>query len=201
MEAAFLVPVKAFHLAKRRLRGHLPDTDRIRLARWLAERVLGALDGRAVFVACDDDAVAQWARQHGAEVLWGPGLGLNGAVDAGVAEIAECGFDHVTICHGDLPFPASLPTVAIANTIVLVPDRRGEGTNVISRPVAVDFPAQYGPDSFPAHLAAANATGLTVRVRRDAELSLDFDTIDDAHDPMVQPLVRELLGHTGMGER
>ena len=66
------------------------------------------------FVACDDDAVAQWAESLGATVLWGPGLGLNGAVDAGVETIAGKGFDDVIISHGDLPIPRSLPALARA---------------------------------------------------------------------------------------
>ena len=33
------------------------------------------------FVACDDERVAEWAEAHGAHVSWGPGLGLNGAID------------------------------------------------------------------------------------------------------------------------
>ena len=34
-----------------------------------------------MFVACEDEAVASWADAIGAEVLWTPGLGLNGAVE------------------------------------------------------------------------------------------------------------------------
>ena len=36
-------------------------------------------------VVCDDDEVRTWAEGQGAEVIWTPGLGLNGAVAAGVA--------------------------------------------------------------------------------------------------------------------
>lgn len=193
--------MKAFHLAKRRLRGHIPDTDRIRLARWLATRVLAATSDHPTFVACDDENVARWASDHDATVIWGPGLGLNGAVDAAADRLANDGFDHVTVCHGDLPFPDRLVEVAVAGTIVLVPDHRGDGTNVVSRPLTIDFPAQYGQGSFAAHLDAASATGLAVEVRTDDELELDFDTIDDARNPRIEPLVRDLLGHSGIGER
>ena len=61
-----------------------------------------------MFVACDDDEVAAWADAAGAEVLWSPGLGLNGAVDAGRATIAGKGFDHIVIAHSDLPLAADL---------------------------------------------------------------------------------------------
>ena len=39
-------------------------------------------------VACDDDEVAAWAGTCGAEVLWTPGLGLNGAIEHSV-EVSE----------------------------------------------------------------------------------------------------------------
>ena len=61
-----------------------------------------------MFVACDDDDVASWADAAGAEVLWSPGLGLNGAVDAGRATIAGKGFDHLVIAHSDLPLAHDL---------------------------------------------------------------------------------------------
>lgn len=203
MQAAFLVPVKAFHLAKQRLRGHVLDTDRNRLARWMADAVLAAIGERPTFVACDDDQVAEWATSRGAHVLWGPGLGLNGAVDVGVAQIADAGFDHVTICHGDLPLPESLPDVARSDTIVLVPDRRGEGTNVVSRPVDVELPASYGYGSFGVHLrlALSNRSNCAVSIRHDLGLSLDFDTVEDLEHPRIAPLARALLGHTGKGDQ
>ncbi len=83
MEPAVLIPVKAFHSAKARLSPTVTAADRATLARWMAGRVIDAVRPLPTFVACDDDAVAQWAESLGATVLWGPGLGLNGAVDAG----------------------------------------------------------------------------------------------------------------------
>ena len=68
------------------------------------------------FVACDDDEVAAWADEHGAEVLWSPGLGLNGAVDAGRATIAGKGFDHVVVAHSDLPLAHDLRRSSAAGT-------------------------------------------------------------------------------------
>jgi 2-phospho-L-lactate/phosphoenolpyruvate guanylyltransferase len=138
-----------------------------------------------VFVACDDDVVAGWAEESGASVLWGPGLGLNGAIDHGVNTIAGKGFDHVVIAHGDLPLPAALASVVRKDTIVLVPDRRSDGTNVLARPCRVDLPADYGGGSYRRHLEAAIGTGIAVSVRRDPHLSIDVDTIADCRHPDV----------------
>jgi 2-phospho-L-lactate guanylyltransferase len=183
VDAALLVPVKAFSLAKARLIGVLADDDRARLARTMAERVVRSMS--PAFVACDDPEVAEWAERLGATVVWGPGLGLNGAVDLGVATVAAAGFDHVVVSHGDLPMPAALASVARTGTIVLVPDRRRDGTNVLARPVDVALPASYGGGSFQRHLEAALASGRRVSVRCDAELSIDLDTAVDLRHPWV----------------
>lgn len=201
MSTALLVPVKAFGAAKGRLRGHLTGAERERLARWTATRVLAAGRDLATFVACDHPEVAEWATAHGASVLWGPGLGLNGAVDEAVAGIAAAGFHRVTIAHADLPNPAGLGALAHAapgrDAIVLVPDRRGDGTNVLSRPTGVDLPAQYGAASFGRHLALALAAGVPVTVRADPNLSVDIDTPADLAHPLVARLLPEALAVTG----
>jgi 2-phospho-L-lactate guanylyltransferase len=183
VDAALLVPVKAFHRAKARLTGVVSDDERARLARLMAERVVCSL--APVFVACDDGEVAEWAERLGASVVWAPGLGLNGAVDEGVAVVTAAGFDYVVVSHGDLPMPAALGDVARADTVVLVPDRRRDGTNVLARPTDVSLAASYGGGSFQRHLDAALATGRRVSVRFDAELSIDLDTEADLTHPWV----------------
>ncbi len=189
MQLAVLVPVKRFTAAKGRLRGVVPDDQRARLARWMAELVLDACDGFERFVACDDPAVREWAEAHGATVVWGPELGLNRAVDDGVAEIARRGFDHVIVSHADLPLPAALPHVARPGTITLVPDRRLDGTNVMSFPVAERIAASYGGGSFRRHLADAERSAVSVEIRRDHFLSIDLDTVDDLHHPLVEEVL------------
>ncbi len=193
-----LIPIKAFHAAKGRLSGWLPDSDRARLARWMAERVVTAARALPTFVACDDDEVAHWAELQGAHVLWGPGLGLNGAIDQGVDTLAGKGADHVIISHGDLPLAENLSQFVRSGHVVLVPDRRRDGTNVMSRPCDVRLRAAYGAGSFRSHLAAALAADLPVSVRIDARLSIDIDTIDDCRDPLVAPLLRTVLGEAAL---
>jgi 2-phospho-L-lactate guanylyltransferase len=190
VQTAVLVPVKSFRSAKRRLADWLPVEERQRLARWMAERVIAAVHPLPVFVACDDELVAEWAVAQGAQVSWGPGLGLNGAIDHGVESIAGLGIDHVVVAHGDLPFPAALRGVAREGQVVIVPDRRRDGTNVLSRPTSVSMRAEYGAGSFGRHLETALRSGLPVSVRLDAHLSIDVDTIADCRHPEVAPLLR-----------
>ncbi len=194
METAALIPIKSFQAAKARLAPVLSAADRERLARWMATRVIDALRPMPTFVACDDEGVADWADGLGAGVLWGPGLGLNGAIDVGVDTLAGKGIEHVLIAHGDLPRPETLGDVALPGTIVLVPDRRRDGTNVVARPTDVALPAEYGAGSFDRHLIAALATGVAVQVRSDVFLSIDVDTVDDCRHPVAAAVLRPFLG-------
>ncbi|MGH9271518.1 MAG: 2-phospho-L-lactate guanylyltransferase [Ilumatobacteraceae bacterium] len=188
MEAAVLMPVKRFSAAKGRLSGLLDGDRRAELARWLANRVAAAAD-LPLFVACDDDEVVGWADGAGAEVLWSPGLGLNGAVDAGRATMTDKGFDHVVIAHSDLPLASSLASLATPGTICLVPDRRRDGTNVLSLPHDAPVAASYGGGSFSRHLDQAMRSGCRVEVRADARLAIDVDNPDDLRHPAVEPLL------------
>jgi len=181
-----LIPVKRFDAAKGRLAGVVDGPSRARLAQCMATGVIRSCHPLDVFVACDSDDVADWAAEHGAAVIWGPGLGLNGAIDDGVAAIADAGYDQVIISHADLPHPTTLPTVARAGTVTLVPDRRRDGTNVLSFPLTDAIVAAYGPGSFNRHFEAAQALGIAVEVRTDHDLSLDVDTPGDLAHPRIK---------------
>jgi len=193
VNAVVLVPVKAFADAKARLGTVLADADRQRLARWTSARVLAAAGELPTYVACDDEDVAAWSREHGATVLWHPGVGLNAAVNNSVAELREAGVTDVIVAHGDLPRVHSLADIASPGTLTLVPDRHGDGTNVVGVPTAMPFRFAYGPGSFRRHLDAAIAAGLSVRVRRDPLLALDIDTPSDLAHPLVQEVLPSWL--------
>ena len=176
---AVLVPVKAFSRAKLRLAPALDPAARAQLARRMAETVLLAAGDLPVAVVCDDDDVSTWARQAGAEVIWRPGRGLNGAVDDGVAALAGQGVERVVVAHGDLPLALELGWVARFPGVTLVPDRRDDGTNVASVPATSRFRFAYGPGSFRRHAAVARRLGLAVRVVREPRLGWDVDVPDD----------------------
>ena len=193
MDAAVLIPVKDFRQAKARLAHVLSPGERNRLARWTAERVAAAAAPLPIFVACDDDDVAAWAEANGATVLWRPGMGLNAAVHSGIATLANAGIEHVIVAHSDLASPAPLANLVVSGGIVLVPDSRYDGTNVIAVPTRAGFQPAYGSQSFRRHLAHAVSLGLTVRVHRDARLALDIDTPNDLAHPLVVKVLPEWL--------
>ena len=179
---AVLVPVKAFALAKRRLTVALGDDERRALVRRMAEQVLRAAAPLPVAVVCDDPEVADWASGHGALVLWDPGRGLNGAVQSGVAQLAQRGVRRVIVAHADLPMARDLPRLAGFDGITLVPDRRDDGTNVVELPTGAGFRFSYGPGSFARHRAECDRLGLAARVMREPFLSYDVDWPSDLAD-------------------
>ena len=176
---AVLVPIKAFHEAKGRLDHALSAQERADLARAMATRVLEAAPPLPVAVVCDDNDVADWARQRGALVIWEPGRGLNGAVESGVDHLRVAGVTHVIVSHADLPLASGLPAVGTAPGITLVPDRFRNGTNVIALPADAGFRFSYGPGSFERHRAEAERLGLPLRVLDLPDLAWDIDEPDD----------------------
>ncbi len=172
---AVLVPVKSFSEAKHRLHEALSHVERRALARATADRVLDAARPLPVAVVCDDTEVAGWARSRGALVVWEPGRGLNGAVEAGVERLHSTGVVQVTVAHSDLPKAVDLPLVGDHEGITLVPDRYGNGTNVIALPADCGFQFSYGPGSFARHRAEAERIGFPACVLHRPDLAWDID--------------------------
>ena len=189
---AVLVPIKAFHEAKGRLDHALSGSERSALARSMAAQVLEAAAPLPVAVVCDDNDVADWARARGALVVWEPGRGLNGAVEAGVDHLRMAGVVHVTVSHADLPRASRIADVGEAPGITLVPDRYGNGTNVIALPTDAGFRFSYGPGSFARHRAEAERIGLPLHVLDLPDLAWDVDEPRDmvplAARSAVEPL-------------
>ncbi len=176
---AVVVPVKSFELAKGRLARRLDADHRGRLARQLAAQVLAAAGDLERWVACDSDEVARWAREQGAGVLRHPRPGLNPAVTHAVAELGRRGVSRVIVAHGDLPLARDITWVGEFDGVTIVPDRRGDGTNVLAVPTGAGFTFAYGGQSASRHRAEAERLGLPLRVVADEALGWDIDTPDD----------------------
>ncbi len=176
------MPVKAFRDAKLRLAAVLPAEERRRLSRELAAGVIRAAGPLPASVVCDDHEVAAFAESLGAGVIWTPGLGLSGAVGAGVARLCSDGADVVVVAHADLPRARTFEHLAPARrheraqaVVSIVPDRVFQGTNVIAVPAAAGFRFSYGRGSFHRHLEEARRLSLAIEVVEDADLSADVD--------------------------
>lgn len=176
---AVIVPIKSFELAKGRLAEAVEPAERASLARRMAARVLGATHHLPAFVVCDDDEVAAFALEHGAEVVRREARGLNAAVDDGRAALAAFGYERMIVAHADLPLACDLTWVGALDGVTIVPDRRGDGTNVMALPTDAPFRFAYGPGSAALHEAEARRVGLGVRRVTDDELGWDVDVPDD----------------------
>ena len=189
-DAAVVVPVKAFRSAKLRLADVLDPTERQALARRLAEVVVAAAAPLTAVVVCDDDEVRDWAVGAGAQVVWCPDRGLNGAVADGVAALRDDGVATAIVAHADLPLARELAWIAGFPGVTLIPDRRHDGSNVVAVPTAAGFEFAYGAGSFARHRAEAARLELPVRIVDDPALGWDVDLPADLAwpgAPVLQP--------------
>lgn len=179
MTSAVIIPIKSFELAKGRLASELSPDQRAVLARRMATTVIQAAGSLPVYVVCDDSEVATFAMNHGALVVWRPAHGLNAAVSDGLEAVKADGATRAIIAHGDLPQARDLSWLADADGIVIVTDRHGDGTNVMSMPTAEPFEFAYGEGSATAHLTEAERRGIAAKIVHDEELGWDVDVPED----------------------
>ncbi|MEO7428982.1 MAG: hypothetical protein ABIY48_06325, partial [Acidimicrobiales bacterium] len=138
--------------------------------------------------------VRAWSERQGAEALWTPGLGLNGAVEAGVAHLARRGVDRVIVAHADLPLAVELAWLGTFDGVTLVPDRHRDGTNVACVPTGSGFQFAYGADSFASHRAEAGRLGVAARLVPDRRLGWDVDVPADLDLPPDLRLPGDVAG-------
>ena len=162
-------------------------------------------------------AIAAFASALGALVIADPpGAGMAGACGAAVAELARRGAARVLILPADLPFADAATIADLASApgpgIVMVTDRRGDGTNaLLLDPPGAIAPA-FGTDSASAHRAAAAAAGVRLTLAALPALQFDLDTADDlaelaallaAGDPLTDHIglrLRAALRETGRSQ-
>lgn len=179
-----VVLVKDFATAKARLAPALDPQRRAALAEEMANRVLAAAASiaglRGIVVVGDSPAVIAWAEARGARGLLQRDAGLNAAAAEGWA--AAAGGDWTMLAHADLADPSALAHVVgrwRPGCAVLVPDRRGDGTNVMVLPAHAAPRFDYGPGSYGRHRAMCADLGLEVESVTDTSLGHDVDEPDD----------------------
>jgi len=198
-----VVPVRGLERAKTRLGEALDPEERRALVEGLLRRTIRAAimtpGIRAVAVVSPDPEALAVAADSGAVTLPQGGGGLNEGLADGRAWAREMGATALVVVPADLPAigPAELERVLgavrdrlaanrssgspAAALVALVPDRAGQGTNLLllSPPGAIPF--QFGSGSRAAHAGAAASLGATYLEVR-GPLGLDLDTPDDLLD-------------------
>ncbi len=179
VSAAVIIPIKSFDLAKGRLATRLSPAERAALAKNMATTVIAAAHDLVVYVVCDDAEVAAFAIAQDANVVWRPARGLNGAVEDGREAAAADGHDRIIVAHGDLPKARDLTWLADATGVLIVTDRRSDGTNVMSLPVDPAFGFAYGSGSADLHRTESERLSWPVEIVHDDDLGWDIDVPED----------------------
>jgi 2-phospho-L-lactate guanylyltransferase len=186
-----VVPVKPFHLAKRRLTPVLDAPERARLARLMFEDVLDAVTASRKVLAgtlalTADEKAAEIARRRGVRVIAeGPPSGLSAAIRQAIRCLAAAPRDGMLVVPADLPHltPAAIEQVVLQlegpEAVSLVPALEDGGTNLIAcRPAGVVLP-HFGTQSFARHVAAARRAGIAPAILESSDLGRDIDRPHD----------------------
>jgi 2-phospho-L-lactate guanylyltransferase len=192
-----IIPVKPLHDSKRRLENLLSAEDRADLIYHFLDDLLAVLTAAPgidrVLVVTADPSVIGLANGYGAKVLLeAETTGLNAAVAQGAAYATVAGATAVLILPADLPFAraedieamlrpltAGKVTPVARGLIALTGDETEEGTNALLLAPPGDFTFHYGPGSFGAHLAEAEARRRAAYVINAPGLRFDLDTESD----------------------
>ncbi len=184
-----LIPVRDFATGKSRLAPALDAPARVRLGRWMLERVLSAVGAARgvseIAVLSDSAEVLSLARARGARELFRKSAGLNEDLEVGRAWARDEKADALLVIHGDLPFLTAEEVNAFLEEGPSPPRevriaRSGDGgTNalLIRPPGAIPF--LFGCGSFRRHLEAARHSGCDARVCESFGLARDIDSPAD----------------------
>jgi 2-phospho-L-lactate guanylyltransferase len=189
MDLWAIIPVKPFAQGKSRLSGLLGAAERAALNRRLfgcvLDATLGAFRPDRVVVATGDALLLTLAAAQELHALADPDGGLNAALGFACRYAIERGADAVAIVPADLPAVTTDDIAALAAALgpapccAIAPDEQEQGTNALAlAPPDPDF-FRYGADSFQAHLEAARAHGMALRILRRPGLAGDLDTQED----------------------
>jgi len=186
MDCWAIIPAKPFHSDKTRLASLLGVDARAALSRRLFGRVLDAALGTfpadRILVVTKDQLLLALMRGQGLHALEDADGGVNPALALGCRHAAERGARSIVMLSADLPHVTTADVAALRAAIsdapgcVIAPDEQEQSTNALAlAPPDPDF-FQFGPDCFQAHIAAAKARNLPVRILRRSGLAVDLDT-------------------------
>jgi 2-phospho-L-lactate guanylyltransferase len=208
-----IVPLKGFSHAKQRLSAMLDKAERAGLMLAMARDVLSTLAAcrhitGTLVVSRAEDACAL-AEELGAEVLHeSTQSDLSGAVREGCAHVERNrGAASAFVLHGDVPLIECADVDALLaghETLTLVPDSDGEGTNCVVVTPPTGFAFHFGRSSFERHQRAARELGINPRLTANLHLGLDVDTPDDLRQLIERkgaPHTRTFLDSSGIATR
>lgn len=176
-----VIPYKGDGATKSRLSAAMSANDRSLLGRRLRDHVL-----EVVSKAKGLDAVALVSTEpaNGTTFIADPGLGLNGAVEAGAAWAEDQGAEAILILPADLPFLTAADVAAMIKgqwnetRAVVAPSKDGGTGGLLLQPPGVIRPA-FGPHSAQHHVNLLRAVGVEPVILHRSGLALDIDLPED----------------------
>jgi len=190
MSVWVIVPVKPLRRSKSKLTNILSEEERAVLNLKMYENTLNALKDiqipHQVLVVSKDSSVLSIARSHKAKTLQEDGdSGLNTALKKAIQVVKTYAGQSVLILPADLPFITKEDIEGVMefsggfSFMLISPDRKMSGTNIlyISPPDLIEF--SYGPGSFERHVRQAQAQNAHIEVRKFDNAELDIDSPED----------------------
>ena len=198
MRATAILPIKRFAHAKQRLVEAVGPPGRAALAKAMLADILAAITGaqaiERVIVVTGEGRAEKIALAHAQrvktplEVFRDPAdTGHSEAATLGIVRAKALGASCVALLPGDCPLLSAAELDAALGhvgpeSVAVVPDRHGEGTNalLLSPPDAIR--PGFGPGSRERHVERGRAREFEVAVEEVPSLALDLDTEEDLHD-------------------
>lgn len=196
MTTVAILPVKRFENAKQRLAPAIQLGHRRALVEAMFSDALRAVSRVAaidqIFVVTGDDIAGRIADGHGAIVIEDTASSHSEAAQLGITRALAMGATRALLLAGDCPLLDSseldelLARPVAEPSVLIVPDRHGEGTNaLLLTPPSAMAPA-FGEGSRQRHTDLALAQGAKPEVVPVPSLALDIDTPADLEELVEQ---------------
>lgn len=185
-----VLPVKPIRSGKSRLAGVLSEEKREILNQRMFEHTLAVLkeikEIDKVLVISRDSKVISYARKHGAHTIQEDSDSeLNMAVRRATMVAKSFSVQSLLILPADMPLIQPEDIVECikkqgkGKTLVIAPDRRDEGTNVLFLDPVDNFEYLFGHNSFQFHTQQGFEKGYEVIIVKNEHLALDLDIPED----------------------
>ena len=185
-----IIPVKSLQNGKSRLATYLSLDERKKLNNALLINTIEELrinkNIDLLIVVSQDLETLDIAKKLGVNYVFeGGSPDLNNALNQAILEAKKYNIDKVIIIPADIPLVSNKEINKIINLsgkspeIIIVPDRRREGTNVLLIKPPDCLELSYGERSFSKHINFAMDKNIRYKVYESNILGLDLDVKDD----------------------
>ena len=190
MSLCAIIPIKPLKRGKSRLSDVLSQEKREELNRYLLSYTLQCLKNIKtidhIIVISHDPLALTLARNFGAKtVLENRNSNINRALHKATMAAMGINSSKILIIPADLPLLTSEDILAVIKEsgnppeIVIVPDRKKSGTNVLLINPIGTIKYEFGECSFKKHLKQAEKNKINIKICKRENLSFDLDLPED----------------------